>query len=198
MEAYWVRRPRAETAQDDIDTEDSDPSLGTEFDRYRRTLVAMDDNEGWAAELRRYLKDMPANVSRDTDIVEWWQVSISPTRLLFYSDTCLVLKNHCQLYPTLASIALDILPCQASSVPCERLFSASKQTADDRRSRLGPRKFEELQVMKFAWRKNAAKHVASKSDEIEEVDLEMYHEMLASDHWEDEFDKTEDEIVLDN
>ena len=52
-------------------------------------------------------------------------------------------------YPTLVRIALDVLPCRASSVPCERLFSASKRTAVDRRASLGA---EELQVMKFAWR----------------------------------------------
>ena len=48
-------------------------------------------------------------------------------------------------------IALDVLPCQASSVPCERLFSASKRTAVNRRASLGAKRFEELQVMKFAW-----------------------------------------------
>lgn len=47
-------------------------------------------------------------------------------------------------------IALDVLPCQASSVPCERLFSASKQTAENCRASLGAKRFEELQVMKFA------------------------------------------------
>jgi hypothetical protein len=48
----------------------------SEFDRHRQTLVAQeeDQEEGWAAELRRYLKDMPANVSKETDIIEWWQV----------------------------------------------------------------------------------------------------------------------------
>jgi hypothetical protein len=109
----------------------------------------------------------------------------------------MVLQNHCQLYPTLVRIALDVLPSQASSVPCERLFSASKQAADDRRARLGPRKFEELQLMKFAWRKNANDLVTRNPEEIEEVVLDTYQEMLSSDHWEDEFDKGEDEIVLD-
>jgi hypothetical protein len=35
----------------------------------------MDDKEGWALELRQYLKDRPANVKKDTDIVQWWQAS---------------------------------------------------------------------------------------------------------------------------
>ena len=40
-----------------------------------QTLVANEDAEGWAAELRCYLKDMPAKVTKDTDIIKWWQVS---------------------------------------------------------------------------------------------------------------------------
>jgi hypothetical protein len=44
------------------------------FDRLRQSLVTQDEDEGWASELRRYLKDMPADVTRDTDILEWWSV----------------------------------------------------------------------------------------------------------------------------
>ena len=33
-----------------------------------------EEHEGWAAELRRYLKAMPADVSKDTNIIEWGQV----------------------------------------------------------------------------------------------------------------------------
>jgi hypothetical protein len=36
--------------------------------------MAEEEEEGWAAELRRYLKEMPADVSRETDLVKWWQV----------------------------------------------------------------------------------------------------------------------------
>jgi hypothetical protein len=55
------------------------------------------------------------------------------------------------LFPTLARIALDVLPAQASSVPCERMFSGSKQVATDRRACLGSIVFEELVIMKSAW-----------------------------------------------
>ena len=34
-----------------------------------------DTDEGWAAELRRYLATMQCDVEKDTDLVEWWQVS---------------------------------------------------------------------------------------------------------------------------
>jgi hypothetical protein len=44
------------TTQANTDTEDLDnPSLGSEFDQYCLTLVAKDDDEGWATELWRYL-----------------------------------------------------------------------------------------------------------------------------------------------
>jgi len=49
--------------------------------------------------------------------------------------------------------------------------------------------FEELQVMKFLWCKNVDDLVELNSEEVEEVILDTYHEILTSDHWEDEFDK---------
>jgi hypothetical protein len=106
------------------------------------------------------------------------------------------LQDHAQLFPTLARIALDILPCQASSVPCERLFSGSKQTAVDRRASLGAERFEELQIMKFAWREKITDIAAWNSRKLEEVNLDEYQEMLAADIWSDELDKEEDEFVV--
>ena len=61
------------------------------------------------------------------------------------------MQNHCYVYPTLACITLDVLACQASSVPCEQLLSASKQVANDWHACLGVKRFEELQLMKFTW-----------------------------------------------
>jgi len=49
-------------------------SILSEFNRHRLTLVSGQEGDGWHVELRQYLKDMPANVTKDTDIVEWWQV----------------------------------------------------------------------------------------------------------------------------
>jgi hypothetical protein len=68
------------STQANADAEDLDnPSLSSEFNRYCQTLIAKDDNKGWAAKLWCYLKEMPADVTKDTDIVEWWQVGISFT-----------------------------------------------------------------------------------------------------------------------
>jgi hypothetical protein len=54
-------------------------------------------------------------------------------------------RNH----PLLFYVALDILPVQASAVPCERLFSSSKITCTDRRNHILPTLLEALQTRKF-------------------------------------------------
>ena len=78
MEKYWKDRPRAPppaASTPDTDTESTaSASVLSEYDRFRRTLVADDANYGWEPELRRYLKDMPANVTAETNIIKWWQV----------------------------------------------------------------------------------------------------------------------------
>jgi hypothetical protein len=93
-------------------------------------MLAQGD-EGWQAELCCYLKDFPANVSANTDLIAWWQ-------------------DNGSVYPTLWQIAIDYLPCQASSVPCEWLFSGGGEIAIKHHAQLGAEQFEELQVMKFA------------------------------------------------
>ncbi|KDQ12927.1 hypothetical protein BOTBODRAFT_112286, partial [Botryobasidium botryosum FD-172 SS1] len=57
-------------------------------------------------------------------------------------------------YPLLFRVALDILPAQASAVPCEHVFSSSKETCTVRRNKLAPETVETLQVLKFAYRQD--------------------------------------------
>ena len=87
-------------------------------------------------------------------------------------------------------MALDILPIQASSVPCEHLFLSSKQVATERRARLGSNRFEELLIMKSAWHGTTVDWAAINSAEVEEVDLAEYEELLEADvqarTWDDE------------
>jgi len=83
-------------------------------------------------------------------------------------------------------------------VPCEQLFSASKQTADDQWALLGAKQFEELQLMKFAWCGNITDIASSNSYQVEVVDLDEYCEMLEYDVREYKFEKDEDEFVIDN
>ena len=45
---------------------------------------------------------------------------------------------------------MDILPIQAFSVPCERVFSSSKETVTARRNSLSPDIMEALQLLKYS------------------------------------------------
>ena len=56
-------------------------------------------------------------------------------------------------FPTLFRIALDYLPIQASSVPCERVFSSAKETDTLKRNRIHPVLMEALQTLKFSIKK---------------------------------------------
>ncbi len=78
-EEYWRKRqkalmPRERTPVSDSNDGGDKLSPKSAFDLLRQRLITRDGDEGWAAELRRYLKDMPADVTRDTDILEWWSV----------------------------------------------------------------------------------------------------------------------------
>ncbi len=66
--------------------------------------------------------------------------------------TNIACQTHSAVYPTLARIALDILPIAAASVGAEALFSQGKEVLTDRRSRLDPELFEQVQCLNFAWK----------------------------------------------
>lgn len=79
MAKYYNNRPiptsvggvNTPTANDAEEPQASDMS---EFDKHRISLLTADIEEGWASELRRYLSTMQREVTKDTDLVEWWQV----------------------------------------------------------------------------------------------------------------------------
>jgi hypothetical protein len=93
MAEYWMTRPRAEQTTLTVSTAHAashsanGASIMSDFDRHRLLLLTEDD-EGWAAELRRYLKDMPADVMKDTDVINWWQVSPLVAYVNFAVVTC--------------------------------------------------------------------------------------------------------------
>ncbi|KAL1691529.1 hypothetical protein GGG16DRAFT_53319, partial [Schizophyllum commune] len=55
-------------------------------------------------------------------------------------------------FPHLYRVALDVMPAQASAVPCERVFSSSKETDALRRANLSPKLMEHLQILKYIFR----------------------------------------------
>jgi hypothetical protein len=58
------------------------------------------------------------------------------------------------MFPTIYKLAMDFLPIQASSVPCERVFSSSSDTFTKKRNRLSPYLMEVLQIVKFTLKKD--------------------------------------------
>lgn len=57
-----------------------------------------------------------------------------------------------ETFPTIFRIALDYLPIQASSVPCERVFSSSAETDTKKRNRINPDLMEALQLLKYGYK----------------------------------------------
>jgi hypothetical protein len=64
---------------------------------------------------------------------------------------------------------MDILPIQASSVPCERVFSSSKETITARRTSLSPRLVEALQLLKYESKQSRGISFIEGLDEAEEL-----------------------------
>jgi hypothetical protein len=66
---------------------------------------------------------------------------------------------------------MDILPVQASAVPCERVFSSSKDTITPQRSRLSGITVEMLQILKYRFKR---KRLNFLSDELaNEIDYTL-------------------------
>jgi hypothetical protein len=181
MSQYYNTRPPLPPQTNAIHPAENvaDAPVLSEFDKLRETLLTADAEEGWASELRRYTSTMQRDVTKHTDLVEWWQVSSS--LILKILVFIVAPQNNAKVFPTLARIALDVLPSQASSVPCERLFSGTKQIAVDRRARLGSAVFEELVVLGSAWRSDLYDMAAWTGSQEEEVDFFNFGEMLAND-----------------
>lgn len=76
---------------------------------------------------------------------------------------------------------MDICAIPATSVPCERLFSAGAEIATDRRSRLGADRFEQLQILKHAWQGQIVDAASFNSSEIEDVYLDEFRELFTRD-----------------
>lgn len=58
------------------------------------------------------------------------------------------LQKNAMRFPILARIARDYLAIQASSVPCERLFSMAGIADTSRRNRMKPETFSALQTLR--------------------------------------------------
>jgi hypothetical protein len=64
---------------------------------------------------------------------------------------------------------MNLIPIQGTSVPCERVFSASKETTTARRNRLSARVMEATQILKFQAKNKRGLSFTEGFDEAEEL-----------------------------
>jgi hypothetical protein len=68
---------------------------------------------------------------------------------------------------------MDLLAIQGTSVPCECVFSASKETARARRNHLGPKIMEATQILKFQAKQEINFTIGlNEEDEVAELEKE--------------------------
>ena len=84
----------------------------------------------------------------------------------------------------MVQMAMDVLTAQASAVPCEQVFSSSKETDTKRRSRLSPTKMQELQILKYIFRNERLTFTANllcSEEELTVMDIpdDLIHHLLA-------------------
>jgi len=105
------------------------------------------------------------------------------------------MQEHQHQYPHIFRLVMDIIPIQASSVPCEQVFSSGKQTMTPRRGCISTQLMEALQMLKFSiWKGRPLRFTEgmSWSEELEEFemiawtaplgDAEAYGRSLEEDH----------------
>jgi hypothetical protein len=100
-----------------------------------------------------------------------------------YTDR--VLQSNCLTYPTIFAIAMDYLPIQASSVPCERVFSSSAEMDTKRRNRISPDLMEALQMLKFNLKKERINFMAGWNTSEKQMVDDSPEEDLLQDLLED-------------
>ena len=90
--------------------------------------------------------------SAETDILWFWEVRFhgpmghgAMTHLIHEQ------ANRTE-FPTLFAIAMDYLPIQATSVPCEHMFLSAKETDTTKQNWTSPVLMEALQLLKFSLR----------------------------------------------
>ncbi|KAH9981768.1 kinase-like domain-containing protein [Russula vinacea] len=74
-------------------------------------------------------------------------------------------------FPMLFDIAMDYLPIQATSVPCECVFSSAKETDTAKRNKITPELMEILQLHKFSIKKEHLRFTAGWSREELEAEI---------------------------
>lgn len=61
-------------ADSDSDGETNDMDVDERYEQRRQRMLLRQDGEDWETEFNSYMKDMARDVTRDTDLVQWWSV----------------------------------------------------------------------------------------------------------------------------
>jgi hypothetical protein len=87
---------------------------------------------------------------------------------------------------------MDYLPIQASSVPCEHVFSSAAETDTKKRNRLAPPLMEALQILKFIYKKERLNFTSGWTTTTHEPAVQQSSEdLLANLFIEDSADATD-------
>ena len=97
-------------------------------------------------ELHVYLSDPLVPQKDCTDELMWWKVSV--TLNLTFTLILIPLQNNSLRYPILCEMATNYFGIQASSVPCEQLFSSAGLVDTKRRNHLGAERFGSVEYVK--------------------------------------------------
>ena len=127
------------------------------------------DRQAVEQELRRYKED---GISDTISLVAFWEVGIYSISLRHFPLTWTILQKYEHVYPVLFCLAMDILPTQATAVPCERVFSSSKETCMLHRSQLDPSTIEMLQVLKHLYQRERLNFTAGLLAKEEDYTIE--------------------------
>ena len=82
MAQYYITRSLSQQNNHVAAAAQSEGPVLSDYDKLRHTLLTDDTADGWASELRRYLGTMQRDVTKDTDLVQWWQIVFDSFKLL--------------------------------------------------------------------------------------------------------------------
>ena len=101
-------------------------------------------------EFNRYQSSKPS--LQKMDILRFWAVSFYYT--WGWMLPIQMIQVNRSKFLTLYAIAMDYLPIQALSVPCEWVFSSAKETDTLKHNQIHPMLIEALQMLKFLLKKD--------------------------------------------
>jgi hypothetical protein len=86
---------------------------------------------------------------------------------------------------------MDYLPVQATSVPCEHVFSSAGETDTKKRNRIAPLLMEALQILKFIYKKERLNFGTAFKPEMDKPVENNSEDLLADLFTEDNVETTD-------